>query len=1438
MAFPSNIAGIFSGAGGGEIAGNSLIRMGVDYSGLKGQARAAVNDFTSGMRDGARGVQEQSRVWSTAFAGLRIAAIGAFTGAAAAAGIGATAAINYESAFAGVIKTVDAAPEVIDHLRSRFRELATEIPISATEFARLGEAAGALGVAAEDIEEFARVTALIGVTTDVSSDQAATALGQLGNVLKLTSDDYERFGSTLVDLGNKGASTESQILEIASRAGAAGRLIGLSTPEILAFSSAVANLGIETEAGGSALQFLFTSLTLLMQDEDKLRTLGETAGMTGEQFRTAFKEDALGAILAFFDGLGQLDAEGQTAILDELGLAGIRTSRAYLGIAASLDDNLLPALGTANQAWDENNALQIEADKRFETTASQITLLKNRVGDLFIELGNNLLPAIRDGVSWLADNIPGIASRIADVWNETFGPAVSRMLEGFLDLAGAIFDLFSGMFDIFSGGGDQTLDFWDHLGGLLAVVADFLGKIASSAASILNNEVVQTLLQFAAGWALVRLAFDGIQRSSRWLTQLGPKTLQFLSFGAIPAGGTPPPTVGQQAAATAAGAAAGEGIGGADELQVAARDLKAAAAALKASASALTGAAAASGILPDVPLPGAQGPRLLPTTAPAAPLLLPGPAAEQATVAGQRIWEESAYAVNKAAADRGRGPGALVGQAARDAGGAGRALLSALGTAIASPFRLIARSGRAALSSGPAQLFAQAGRDAADAGKSLISAIGSTLASGASSGLSALRSGGAAALRLGAGVLNAASRAFWPAMALLFAVDIVKAPIGQFVSDVLGKSNLGAEIQRDFFSGVGTWLTSIVEGVDVEKIANLEANEFTFGGVTITRAEAAKAGLTRVTMEKLFGGEMTLEDVVIGQAEVEKILGAGVPEIDTDVLPGTDAFRAQGQELLDRAKELGVDVVTLYQEEFGAGWLRAMSTSPSPEMQDRIRAAIEQALAARRADFERDWDTLVREPVEQALKDEFGATEGQLAFLTDSDIESLAVMLSRNIDGSLTPEIEALLQRVADKLNDHTYTFEPPDIENPELRFATGETITGEGPGGTRKTVVAPQGTRLDIDALQKMIDDQIDWQDLLHSDAAEQAMVDEANRMLRQYGKAITAAAENPDLREGLVQELGFNTWEEVVAANERWLSTTGNQRALDMATLYADIIKTTSSLGIDLSEEQWAKNMRTLLLNLIDADALTPEIAEQITDLLNGAEEEATDAILPAVIERGKKHGRDLGGAVGAGLRGSKPEIIDAYDESSRAPDDPSNRTKNTLTHWGRVLVDGVATWVRGDPKIRDALEDASRPAAGPISDRLANALIARGRLIMQMIVDGILAGPDPGGAVAAKLRGSTQIPQSPVREGPLKHPFLPNLGKKIVEQINDGVLASELAVPPMGDLTAQLADLGSAPAGAGIVGGGDRTQQIHIDRLYANDARDEQSAAAKLAFLMPEV
>lgn len=355
-------------------------------SGPLGRLQGRLGSFQGGLGQVGKGVGQ---------VGVGLGRIGLIAGGLAVTGLVAAArsAIEFEDAFAGVRKTVDATPPQLQKISDGLREMSRTMPIAVTDLAAIAEQAGALGIARQNILEFTRVVALIGITTDVSSDQAATALGQLSNVLGLTAKDYDNFGAALVDLGNKGASTESQILAIAARSGSAAHLIGVSKAATLGWASAVANLGVEVEAGGSAIQQFFLQSLKDLQDDKTLNLMAKTAGLTGTAFKKAFQQDATTALQAFLTGLGKLPKALQLQVLDDLGLKGIRLQRVLLGLAGS-NKNLVDSLNISGRAWRENAALQEEARKRFETTKSALQILGNNVNDVGITIGSSLLPPL------------------------------------------------------------------------------------------------------------------------------------------------------------------------------------------------------------------------------------------------------------------------------------------------------------------------------------------------------------------------------------------------------------------------------------------------------------------------------------------------------------------------------------------------------------------------------------------------------------------------------------------------------------------------------------------------------------------------------------------------------------------------------------------------------------------------------------------------------------------------------------------------------------------------------------------------------------------------------------------------------------------------------------------------------------------------------------
>lgn len=327
--------------------------------------------------------------------------------------------IDFESAFAGVVKTVDATEEELAQLEQGILEMSKELPASASEIAQVAEAAGQLGIQTESILTFTRTMIDLGESTNLSADEAATALARFANIVQMPQDQFDKLGSTIVALGNNLATTEAEIVEMGLRLAGAGEQVGMTEAQIMSLSGALSSVGVNAEAGGSAFSRLMADMQLAVETgNESLTQFAEVAGMSAEGFRKAFQEDAANAILSFIEGLSKAQENGTSAIkvLDDMGITEIRLRDALLR-AAGASDVFRESLEIGTEAWEENTALATESSKRYETTASQLEMVKNQIIELGIKLGETLLPIIKETFIPLLERLAEKLSGLIDWFN-------------------------------------------------------------------------------------------------------------------------------------------------------------------------------------------------------------------------------------------------------------------------------------------------------------------------------------------------------------------------------------------------------------------------------------------------------------------------------------------------------------------------------------------------------------------------------------------------------------------------------------------------------------------------------------------------------------------------------------------------------------------------------------------------------------------------------------------------------------------------------------------------------------------------------------------------------------------------------------------------------------------------------------------------------------
>ena len=463
---------------------------------LEAQARQSSSVLGTQMQEAGQKIQEVGEkirgvgdklagIGQTLTTSVTMPIVGAF-------GASVKAAVDWETAFTGVQKTVDASTEDYAKLADNIKKMATETASSKEDIAGVMEIAGQLGVTGVDnLTSFTRTMVELGDTTNMSAEDAATALARFMNITGESTGDVEKIGSVIVDLGNNFATSESEITQMATRLASAGTIAGMSSTDILALSAAMSSVGIQAEAGGTAMTQTLSAMTAAVADyeagsTEDLEKIASVANMSAADFAKAWNEKPITAVQSFIAGLGTLDQKGENAtlVLDELGMSGVRQANMLksLSLASGV---LTDAIDTSSRAYQENTALGAEAEKRYATMAAKMNQLKERAKDVAINIGEILMPYVEK----LMDKIEGLIDKwngLDDSQKETIikFAAIAAAIGPVLLIVGKLVSSVGSVVTVFgkvvSGAGTLL----SSLGGLQGVLAALTGPVGIVVAAI------------------------------------------------------------------------------------------------------------------------------------------------------------------------------------------------------------------------------------------------------------------------------------------------------------------------------------------------------------------------------------------------------------------------------------------------------------------------------------------------------------------------------------------------------------------------------------------------------------------------------------------------------------------------------------------------------------------------------------------------------------------------------------------------------------------------------------------------------------------------------------------------------------------------------------------------------------------------------------------
>lgn len=311
---------------------------------------------------------------------------------------GVAAAIDVDDALTGVRKTVDGTEQQYQALKRAAVEFSKTNAVSASQILDIQALGAQLGYSIDELQEFGEVVSGLDIATNMDADTAATELAQFANIMGMSHDKTRNFGSTVVALGNSFATTEADISSMAMRIAGAAKSIGLTEADVLGLATAMASMGVEAEAGGTAISTIMASIDkAVAMNAESVADWASAANMSVGQFKRAWGSDAVGALSAVLVGMDAAVQSGgnMSQMLAELGITSIRQTDVMKRLANN-SEFLGRAVGTANEAWRENTALDAEVANRNASLSAQFEMLKNRVFAIAESYGGPLCEAMLD----------------------------------------------------------------------------------------------------------------------------------------------------------------------------------------------------------------------------------------------------------------------------------------------------------------------------------------------------------------------------------------------------------------------------------------------------------------------------------------------------------------------------------------------------------------------------------------------------------------------------------------------------------------------------------------------------------------------------------------------------------------------------------------------------------------------------------------------------------------------------------------------------------------------------------------------------------------------------------------------------------------------------------------------------------------------------------
>lgn len=410
--------------------------------------------------------------------------LGATEGISATAG----AAIEFETAFADVKKVVEATDEQFENMRRSIRRMSGEIPLAATDIAALFAAAGESGIATDELQGFAEMAARVGVAFDMTAADAGESLAKLKTQLGLTVAETGEMTDAINHLSNNMASKAKDITDFMLRVGAIGEMSGFAKEDVAAMGSAMIAAGSDASTAGTAMKNVIRALSKGDFAKKSQKDAAKALGLHLPSIAKDMQKDAKGTMRKVLTAIAKAPQHQQTSLLSEFFGDEASAFMPLVGNIKLLDD----ALASVTDRTKYSGSAFNEYVQRANTTGNVLELLGNKISNKFSEMGDGMLPAIREGAAGIGYIIDTLGSRV------TVLDKVEASMKGFmqgLGYDGGVRELTEDIGDLLFGEIDPNAA--DRIGSIFMKAKEWGASIRELSDAIENNPIAKFMAEMS-----------------------------------------------------------------------------------------------------------------------------------------------------------------------------------------------------------------------------------------------------------------------------------------------------------------------------------------------------------------------------------------------------------------------------------------------------------------------------------------------------------------------------------------------------------------------------------------------------------------------------------------------------------------------------------------------------------------------------------------------------------------------------------------------------------------------------------------------------------------------------------------------------------------------------------------------------------------------------